>query len=228
MKSRLFCRKSDPAALLRGLASVESCSKRLSTVTREIERQLDEGGAPRRTGTSEATGPTDGQLVLDGLASERDNGDVRLRGALDSVSRAIAEMDACADGLEATIAPMVTDARFSTAGQEHYPELVSIGSPPGATQGAHAYEHDNSRLRLLVASVKDRYSTTIPSLPWIGSERDSFCGPRLTAVRVALEDAEALLVTPVDDVIEIDATLPPSTGEAVIVLPGAGAEAIAS
>lgn len=179
VKARLFCRQSDPTALVRGLHTVESCSRRLGSVLRTLESL-----------TAQDPGPDAPEVPTGGADSPE-----RLSVVLDAVTHAIEGMDACAAALEEATKPIVTEGRFHSAGQEHYPELVSIGTPPGWETGGDRPDGtaDLSRLRLLVSSVKDRYSTTVPALPWIGDERDDFCGPRLTGIRFSLERAESLL-----------------------------------
>lgn len=200
LKSRLFCRQSDPTALFRGLHTVEAASRRLAGVARALADLAD----PRGTGDEHSDGPESTELDAETLNpaamnSETLNADnldsEALRGCLESIRLAVQELDACAGALEAATAPVVSEGRWNAAGQEHYPELVSIGTPPSSWAGAASGDvtADLARYRLLVSSVKDRYTTTVPSLPWIGPERDAFCGPRLTAFRASLERAEELL-----------------------------------
>lgn len=170
--ARLFTRESDPAALVSGLWSIESWSRRLSAVRRGMQVALD------------APCPQLG-----------DEGGPLLEEALGHIGAVIDEMGRCAAAIE-QVTMDSTGTRWGAV-DEHYPELVSMEYPPWAEVHDRSAASDTERMvvrcRVLLTSIKDRYSSILPALPWIGQLRDSFTGTRLTALRADLEAAEDLL-----------------------------------
>lgn len=178
-ESRLFCRQSDPHALLVGRHSVEACSKRLFSVVHTLGGLIEGIGCE---GTS-----TSGSLLADPLQR-----------AMAEVLGAMNEFTECASAIEAAAyermpAPAGEDARWSAVAQEHYPELLAVDIPSFPADSGQSDTESSTRAiarcRLQISAVKDRYSTVLPGLPWIGVDREEFTGKRLTKVRVRLESA---------------------------------------
>lgn len=201
LRSRLFCRQSDPHALLAGLHSVESCCERLSGVVRALGGLLD------------PSAEFNGHLGDPGAVAS-------IEQAVASVREAIDELAECALAIEMTAnerlsAQVSEDLRWSTGSQEHYPELLEVEVPtrsegsPNAVGGE--FDRVLTRCRLQVAAVKDRYSIVLPGLPWIGPDREQFTGTRLTAVRVHLEAAAEALDSAANHGPHIDLTDDPAT-----------------
>ncbi|MEZ5237792.1 MAG: hypothetical protein R2716_02140 [Microthrixaceae bacterium] len=177
-RARLFCRHSDPDALLEGLRAVESCAARLWSVARSLEELTEED-----EGLDEAGRTTLGEVV----------------GHLGEARSEIAE---CAGAIEAAAVGAVGaarggEARWARGEQDHHPELLMVGLPESgdatASEASGALGSAAGRCRLQVAAVKDRYTVVLPGLPWVGPERDDFAGARLTRVRAELEHAERML-----------------------------------
>lgn len=183
LRSRLFCRHSDPHALAIGLHSVESCRERLRGVLRLLGEAMD---ASRGLG--------DHRVHVGGHAS--------VEQAVTSVRDAVDELAECAQAIETAMTEHLSvgvgeDARWSTGSEQHHPELleVEVPAPGGGLPIAVEDELDRMliRCRLQVTAVKDRYSVVLAGLPWVGPDRDHFAGTRLTAVRAHLEAAAGAL-----------------------------------
>ncbi len=179
MRSKLFCRQSDPLALWGGLHSVEACCERLRGVAGSLEHLLDTGISPE--GSDSSAQPA-----------------VTIREALSGVLAASEELAACASVIEATangFAPgLASEARrWSSQSREHYPELLDLTVPPVAPEhddpGAADIRRVLERCRRQIATVKDRYTILLPGLPWVGPAREEFTGRRLTQLRSHLESA---------------------------------------
>lgn len=172
-----------------GLGSVESCCSRLTGVARSIEARCGAsllapglpGGDENATAPGACGNSTPVARILAGL------------------SAVLEEMFACAEAIEVAAEvqlghPASGDLRWSADPQEHYPELLAVelpshrSVPEGPTGMDPAVLTD--RWRLQVGAVKDRYSTVLPGLRWVGPERDEFTGRRLTLVRSGLEAVE--------------------------------------
>lgn len=183
MRSRLFCRQSDPQALLAGVHSVEACSKRLFSVVHDLGGLLEVScGDEDPTGDSRGAAP--------------------LQRAMTEVLEAAGQLTECASAIEAAAyermpEPAGEDVRWSAAPQEHYPELLDVDIPSFPLDSGQSDTESSARVisrsRLQITAVKDRYSTVLPGLPWIGLDREEFAGKRLTKVRVQLESAVELL-----------------------------------
>jgi hypothetical protein len=179
MRSRLFCRQSDPHALLAGVHSVEACSKRLFSVVHTLGGLIEGIGG-------------------DGTPSSHPLGAGPLQRAMTEVLEATNEISECASAIEAAAyeqmpEPASTDVRWSKVAQEHYPELLAVDIPSFPMDSGQSDTESSARAvarcRLQISAVKDRYSTVLPGLPWIGVDREEFTGKRLTKVRVQLEFA---------------------------------------
>lgn len=199
LRSRLFCRQSDPHALLAGLRSVEACCERLRGVVRSLAELPD----PSPEFTVHRGDPA--------VVASIDQ-------AVTSVLAAVDELAACALAIEETTNERLSskgteDHRWSAGFQEHYPELLEVEVPEHheGSEGVDAeFDRVLTRCRLQVAAVKDRYSMFLPGLPWIGPDRDSFTGKRLTFVRVHLEAAADALDSAADHEARIDLTDDPT------------------
>lgn len=196
MRSRLFCRQSDPHALLAGLHSVESCSTRLCAVVQSL------------TGILGSDAPLEGDSGRSPAVESVERG-------LADVRAAMAELAACACSIEAAVHHRVPaaareDLRWSSELQEHYPELLAVEVPPPTEPppraGVDEFTSVVNRCRLQITAVKDRYSMVLPGLPWLGPERDEFTGRRLTTVRLGLESAVRALDTALPPEPEVDLT----------------------
>lgn len=185
MRSRLFCRQSDPHALLVGLHSVESCRDRLVGVARSLSELMD---VPEESGSHQGhtgEGASIEQAVLD------------IREAVDELAECVASIQTTTN--EPMVAAASEDISWVTGSQEHYRELLELDAP-ALGEGSQSGDGDDSdrvltRCRLQIAAVKDRYSVVLPGLPWVGPDRDLFTGTRLTKVRVHLEAAVEALET---------------------------------
>ncbi len=143
-----------------------------------------------------------GELAGDDQDRERSDVDA---GVLDSIQAAVAlvlsateEMAECAAAIEEAAHQQMPvhhgeEHRWASGPQEHYPELLTLDVPLSTSDshctGDEAFNRVLTQVRLQTTAVKDRYTVLLPALPWIGGNRDDFTGPRLTAVRVALESA---------------------------------------
>jgi hypothetical protein len=114
------------------------------------------------------------------------------------VLEAIGELTECASAIEAAAYERIPErageeVRWSAAPQEHYPELLAVEIPSLPLDSGQSDTGTSARViarcRLQITAVKDRYSTVLPGLPWIGVDREEFAGKRLTRVRVQLESA---------------------------------------
>lgn len=186
MRSRLFCRQTDPGALFAGLRSVESCLGRVARISRSLEARCGPSVTPRGA-------------FFDGEA------EVVVRGVVGRLAGVLAEMGGCAEAIESAALDILgstaeRDIRWSAGSQEHYPELLVVDMPAlddGADGAGGASVADPvsiaARYRLQLAATKDRYTSALVTLPWVGPARDEFAGRRLTAVRAGMEAAEDAL-----------------------------------
>lgn len=196
LRSRLFCRQSDPHALLVGLDCVDSCRERLGGVARSLGELRDGAADP------------DGRPGLTG-------GGPSIEKAVTSVLEAVDELAQCASAIQTTANERLAGStgeglRWSTGSRDHYPELLAVEAPAAGTgpQGVGGDEPARvlTRCRLQIAAVKDRYSVVLPGLPWVGPDRDHFTGTRLTKVRVHLESAVEALESTMGDGVGVDLT----------------------
>lgn len=196
LRSRLFCRQSDPHALLAGLHCVESCRDRLMGVVRSLGELIE---------VSEESGARQGHPGGGGSIEQ----------AVLEICEAVDELAQCAISIQTTttnerVVAVIEDVSRATGSQEHYPELFEFDASE-LTEGTRSADSDDrdrvvTRCRLQIAAVKDRYSVVLPGLPWVGPDRDHFTGSRLTKVRVHLEAAVEALETAVGAEPSVDLT----------------------
>lgn len=169
MRSTLFVRETDALDIGRGLDVVDSLVGIVTAVSRDI-RSLAAGDG--------------GDATVAALVDE----------ALESVQAVMDGLSSCAVALELAADRVGDPVDRSMTSPDLFPELwgldgverpwvdVSAGSQElGATAG---------RCRTALGWVKDRYSAVVVGLRWVGEDRDAFTGPRLTALRLALESAQ--------------------------------------
>lgn len=179
MRSKLFCRHSDPHALSGGLDSVEACCERLGGVARSLEQVLE-------------------SQFASGCEPDTPECVTAIREALEAVLAATTEIAECASEIEATaneFAPGLASEqrRWSGPDREHYPELLDLSVPPLAPGRDPGDPEDLPavlrRCSRQIAAVKDRYTILLPGLAWVGTAREEFTGKRLTRLRGHLETA---------------------------------------
>lgn len=189
MRARLFCRHSDPAALIDGLRSVESCAARVGAVSRSLEQLLEGFGVDPVAIQRDRSRAASPQLSTVDLLAD----------AVEGLGTAHAEMVACAEAIEVVAesalgAQRHGEVRWAHGELDHHPELLMVGLPVSATDEPDPADCEVAstagRHRLQVSAVKDRYTVVLPGLPWVGEERNDFAGARLTLVRSQLESVE--------------------------------------
>jgi len=177
MRSKLFVRETDAADIGRGLEVVDSLAGIVTAVSRDIRSLVPADGGDEAVAALVDEALESARAVMDGLSACAVSLELAADRVGGPVDRSMTSPDFFPElwALDGVERPRYDTPRYDTPDDSR---------TPGATAG---------RCRTALGWVKDRYSSVVVGLRWVGEDRDAFTGPRLTALRSALESAQDAL-----------------------------------